>query len=94
MRAHVREKTCLAERFAGVYIADMYLYDGHLALFYRIAQRHTCVAVSARVEDYPLNIICSLYPVYQVSLVVALAVRKMDIRPDSLDLQQNLCHRL
>ena len=89
-------------------IAYMHLYDRHLALFDRIAERHGRVAVASCVEDYPLNIfkrsvtierhsrahsiISLLYPVDQVAFVVGLLIDEMHVEPISLDLQQNLCH--
>ena len=82
-------------------IAYMHLYDRHLALFDRIAERHGRVAVASCVEDDAFYIIkrsvtiftiSFLNPIYQVAFVVGLLIDEMHVGPISLDLQQNLCH--
>ena len=85
-----------------MYIAYMHFDYRHFALFDGIAERHTCVAIASCVEDdagvlvigYLTFFICLLNPVDQVAFVVGLLIDEMHIGPISLDLQQNLCHRL
>lgn len=49
--AHVCDDVYISKRFARMCIAYMHLYDRHLALFDRIAERHGRMAVASCVED-------------------------------------------
>ena len=99
MRAHVREKTGSAERFALSDVAYMYFHYRNGAIFYRIAERYTRMTVAACVEHdaivWTLALTLTvgfLYPVYQVTFVVRLLIYQMYVRQVPLYLQQNLCH--
>ena len=95
MCAHVREETGLSEGFPLADVADMHFDHRYFALFHGIPQCYAGMRVPARIEHdsvvralaLALALAVSLlYPINEVSLVVALAVRKMDLRPDSLDI--------
>ena len=73
-------------------VAYMHFHNGLVAFLHGVSQRHARVRVPACVEDYSVALE-GLYLINQVAFVVRLIVRKIDLRPSFLDVQQNLCHR-
>ena len=93
MRAHVREQTRLPEGFTLGDIAYMHLHHRYLAFLHHIAQRYARMTVPACVEDDAVSFEV-LDPINEVALMIGLLVLQPDLRPDMLDVQQNLCHTL